>query len=788
MKKHASKTAHRISAVQLAALPWLLAVLPASASTLEEVIVTAQKRAENLQTTPMSISAIQGETLEALGITSFDDVARATPSITFSPYPNSSNILILFMRGQGVADPAQITIDGSVGLYQDGFYISRPQASTFDLADLQRVEVLRGPQGTLYGRNTTGGAVNLISHKPTGELGLKQKLTFGSRDEFRSLTALELPAWRGIATKLTVLGSSIDGYVDNPGSGEDFGGEEQLAGRLDLNWQASDAVTVDYFFERGSLDSTPNYYQNAAWNGRAIEVDGVTNIYHANAGEPQSKAYRPIDLEQSTSDFQTHGLTLSWDISDKLAIRSLTGYRKLEWRAYQDFAEAFGFISSTDPDFFLQPVPIVFVSDNAVDSDQVSQEITFVGDSDEQGISYVAGLYYFDESSDSDGYGEQTALGTFNTITRNVTADARSMAAYGQATWTPPILDEGLHITLGGRYTKDKREATRDLFTVEAGVLNESKSQEGASNSDQYSKFNPAFTLAYDWDMDTSVYFKVATGYKSGGSSESGPVDQFSNTVEPENVVSYEVGLKSYWWDRRLRANIALFESQFDDMQFAFAVDPFDASIVQSYNAGKATVRGLEADVVVQPLDRLSLSLQYAYLDPEIEKVTALAGTVFDPVANPAAEGFYEVGDNIADVFTLPYAPEHSLMLAADTTLLQRDGFMLTAHLDYRYQSSVFAGSPGGDAVPGRNNLKIPSYGLFNGRLTLSYDLPRGDSIELALWGQNLADKEYPLQVIGLGSVVPTQNQLGEVIYGYVQSARIWSEPARFGIDLIYEF
>lgn len=774
--------------VSLTALFFSAFIPIAAAGKLEEVIVTAQKRSENLQTTPMSISAIQSDTIEALSITSIDDVAKASPSITFSPYPNSSNILIMYIRGQGVSDPAQITIDGSVGIYQDGFYISRPQGSTFDLADLERVEILRGPQGTLYGRNTTGGAVNLITQKPSGEFGFKQKLTFGSRDEFRSLTALELPEWNGIATKFSLLSSTIDGYVDNPGDGEDFGGEEQLAGRFDLNWRVSDTMTLDYSFEKGSLDSTPNYYQNPAWNGFSILADGNVNIYHENAEEPQSTAYRGFDLQKSTSDYFSHGLTLTWDISEHLSIRSLTGYRDLDWRAFQDFAEAFGFISSTDPEFFLQPIPITFVSDNGVDSQQFSQEFTLIGDFEASGISYVAGLYYFDEEGDSAGYGEQTALGTFNTITRSVSANSESMAAYGQVTWTPSVFEDRLHLTVGGRYTKDKRKATRDLINTSNGVVDESKSQFGASNSDDYSKFNPSFIAAFDWTKDLNAYFRIATGYKAGGSSESGPVDQFSNTVEPENVVSYELGVKSYWFNQRVRTNLAIFESQFDDMQFAFAVDPFDSSIVQSYNAGEATIRGMEADLAFQALDNLSLSFQYAYLDTDLEKVEALEGTVFDPATNPAAEGFYEVGDNIANSFTIPYAPEHSLMLAADSTLFQGDGLTVSAHLDYRYQSSVYAGSTAGEDVPGRNNLQIPSYGLFNARIAFAYEFAQGHLLEAAVWGQNITDEEYPLQVIGLGSVVPTRNQLGQVIYGYVQQATIWSEPARFGVDLKYEF
>ena len=162
-------------------------------SGLQEVVVTAERRQENLQTTPIAITPLSAEFLDKAGVNTFAGVAEQSTSINFTPYPSSSNTLILYMRGQGVADANQITQDASVGLYEDGFYIARPQAETFDLADVERVEVLRGPQGTLYGRNTTGGAVNIISQKPTGDFDVKFSVDGGQRDYVRALGTMNLP-------------------------------------------------------------------------------------------------------------------------------------------------------------------------------------------------------------------------------------------------------------------------------------------------------------------------------------------------------------------------------------------------------------------------------------------------------------------------------------------------------------------------------------------------------------------------------------------------------------------
>jgi iron complex outermembrane recepter protein len=746
------------------------------ADTLEEVIVTAQKRAENLQTTPIAISALSAESLENRGVTDFTGIAKASTSINFTPYPSSSSMLILYMRGQGVSDPNQITADGSVGLYEDGFYISRPQLSTFDLADVERVEVLRGPQGTLYGRNTTGGAVNLISHKPTGELDFKADVSAGNRSYVRTLATIDLPKVAGgLSSKVTLLYRKIDGYVHNTG-GEDFGQERQKGGRLALRWDGTESFTADYFYEIGDLDSTPIYYEDPALNG---VVPG-----YSGSGQPNSSTWRPIPLQLSTGRYEAHGLTLSWNLGESTTLKSLTGYRGLHTQFSQNYADAF-----TDPATAAFTGPVGFTTFDIIQSHQVTEELQLVGQVGKR-INYVAGLFYFDEGANhlEDVDIPIPQIFVDQSKYRYVHAEAKSKAAYAQATWTPPVLADKLSLTVGARYTKDNRAASRD-FTQSLAGLGVIAQEIGASNNQSFSKFNPAFTANMAWTPDINTYARVATGYKAGGSSEGGAIGTFGQTFGPEEVTTYELGLKSYWLEHRLRLNLAGFHSNFTDMQLAFSTNPNDLSVVLSQNAGSARVDGLEVEALALPVKDLTLSVNYTYLDAKIQRVTALAGTVFDPAVNPASP--YHVGDNVAAVFALPYAPKNIFNVDADYTFLHTTAGTAGFVLDYRYQDRQFTTATVGPAVPNAARYySVPPYGLLDARLSWNFNLPGKNTARISLWGHNITDKHYPQHVIGQGPFITFPGTVPGTTVGpgYTYQSIAWAPPPTYGIDFSYGF
>ena len=697
----------------------MLAAAPAHADNgIQEVVVTAQKREETVQETPIAMSALAAETLAKMGITDFVGVAAASPSVYFVHYPSSANTLMLFMRGQGNGDPGQITGDGAVGVYEDGIYLSRPQGASFDLADVERVEILRGPQGTLYGRNTTGGAVNIITRKPTGEFGFKQDFTFGSRNEFRSLTTVNLPQWHDVATKFTLLKSSRDGYVKNAGSSHDYGEEKQQAGRFALRWAPAEAVTLDYALEMGDIDSTPAYYQNKS-------LPHVIPGYSLD----RDRTWRAIDLEPGTTHFEGHALTLGWDVDDNLSFKSMTGYRRLKSTFYQDYAEALTF---------------PFTTDDAIQNYQFSQEFQFVGSALDDSIQYALGLFYFRESG---WHAETTSVGS----DRYVTATSKSAAVYSQLTWTPPILDERLDLTVGGRYTKDDRSAGRSI--IANGVPTETDSR----NDQSFKRFNPAFTANLRLTGDISSYAKIATGYRAGGSSESG-VD-FSQTYGPEKVVSYELGFKSFWLEHRVRANIAVFKTDYRDIQLATSPDATQPAITQTVNAGRATINGIELDLMVMPIEDLTLSLDYAWLDANVDKVQAN-------------------GQNLTRYYDIPFAPQNSYNAAIDYTFFHFDQGELAAHIGYRWQDKAYLSGTSGPAVPHGDYYGRPAYGLLDGRLTLSLDLPRGDRASIALWSRNLLDRKYIAHAIGNG----------DQFSGYSSQAYALGEPRSVGVNVVYEY
>ena len=712
---------------------------------LEEVLVTAEKRESSLQETPISLLAFSSERLERFGIGDLGDLAGLAPNVTMSPFPNSRSSMVVFMRGVGNND-SQTTQDPAIGVYVDGVYIARSVGLTGDVADLERIEILRGPQGTLYGRNTTGGAINMITAKPSDEFGVSQKLSFGNRDFWQSLTKLETGKHQGVAAKVTYMESSHEGWVKNTGAGDNFGEEKKKAGRVALRWDASDSVTVDYAYDFSEIDGPQHFYQKTA-----ILADPVTAGLFGISG-PASESRQESGswwdkADPSSTEISGHTLSVTWD-SAIGQFKSITGYRELEERTRQDYGGGDQF----------------FEANVEVEQEQFSQEFQLVGDIGAN-FRYVAGLYYFEEESyesevDFNFNPFAVTPGYVQSENRQIDSDAEAYAIYGQATWTPEALNNKLDVTVGARYTVDERSARKNSVNFANGEQ---------SGSEDWSNFNPSITVDYNWTEDLSTYAKVVTAYKAGGFNTRSTEAGFQPPFDEEEMTSYELGVKSSWLDNRVSVNAAVFHSKYEDMQTQQITDNSTIFLTDVYNVGEAEIDGFEIDMMAVLLRGLTLQVSYGYTDADfveyIDQRTTVAGPGGIPMANP---GF---GEDIASRSKMPYAPEHNYSVGLEYQRGVGSGSntaLLTASLDYSWTDERY-GTAFNDDIQG---FFLDDYGIVNARMALS-EMSVGDSqLEVAFWGRNLNDEDYKVHSISLG----------------LYRAAVFGEPKSYGFDVKLSF
>ncbi len=738
------------------------------AQELEEILVTAQKRTESLQDTPIAMSALNAEAIEAMGIVNAVDFGLTSPNLQMPAYPFSNNNVALFIRGIGNADSIVLTKDHTVGVYYDGVYAARSTGLLADLSDLERVEILRGPQGTLYGRNTTAGAVNFINAKPTGELGFKQILGAGNYGSWRSVSHLNLDDMGGFKAKATATFSDRDGWVENEGPNAvpgypytDYYERETEGYRIALRYDGMERLLVDYSYDYSEQTHTPGYFQ---YGGPAVGADPagnpVTNSFNSRLEEtrtPTGGGEFAYYLPASETEVQGHNLTISFELNDAMTLKSITGYRELEDNASQNFSQSFGGAGTLQ-------------TNTLTDHDQFSQEFQLIGSGER--LNYVAGFYYFEESGDQAekqyldrslvdesgifaidltngmpcggaavGAPDCTDLGlTFPTFLGEyvVETDVESWALFGQTTWTPDILDDRLDLTLGLRYTEDDRDATR---TFDSWPFN--SFFPGASGSEEEVV---DYTLIADYDIsnDVSTYAKVSTGFRSGGSSRNAL--DFNQAFEKEDLISYELGVKSELMDRRLRLNSAVFYMQVDDIILDYLPDPVNnPQFVEAFNSGDADIWGLEIDSQFVVAQNLLLSFNYAYLDYDIN------------------DAIFPDGSDRTDSTELLWAPEHAWAIGADYNVPLSMG-ELRFHVDYSWQDEQFA-----LANTDNGEFKVDDFGMVNARLSLaSVELAGGDW-QFALWGKNLTDEDTANYLIG-------------------GTAFTYMPPLMWGAEVIFEF
>ncbi len=788
---------------------------------LDEIIVTAQKRAESQQETPISLATMNADALEKLGVDGLADLDGKVPGLSLEPFPTSNATLQLYIRGVGIID-SQVTQDPPIGIYYDGIYISRSVGAALDIADVERIEVLRGPQGTLYGRNTTGGAVNIVTKKPQFDgFSMRHKLTTGGRGQLIGKTSFNIPVTGNLAIKPALLYTQQDGFMDNTGPGGDFSDRDSHGQRLDLRWLISDRWMLDYGFDNSHI----GYYNMAYQAQLTPERDkGTADLIKRPAQERSRYGANRLNalatgapLEQSTVDIRGHGLSLEGQF-EHFTLKYLASLRDLDEGFYTDLGGGAG---STEYrlDTHAYDGPAADVANGgpvdlmipAIAQTQSSHELQIVGSGLNGTLDYVAGIYFFEESAVEDWpfhhqlsapldpdqiasldmgllSGSEPRLVGFARRHNEIRNTARAL--YGQLSWSPEWLPR-TRLTLGYRRSEDKRFAQKNFFAdnyIEmlgpggAGTAtllglpdspvagdevaaNDPFAGERFDNVQGRLRFdNDSWSVIgeYQWLEQVNLYAKYVEAYKSGGfnirdpqvSGESGPASDgvdygygFVEGFQPELVSTVELGLKSEWFDRRLRLNGDVFYTDYTDMQINFLVA---GTVIdtKSTNAGKAAMQGLEMDLTWLATSDILLSASGAYLDAEITRVINVEG------------------ENVADEFQFNSAPKYSGTLAADWTFLRRSWG--DAHLNLSW---ILRDERKGGARTGAP-LTLPAYDVLDIRLSLDGMHLSGGELKLALWARNLLDEEYEINAI---DNLP-----------HADRASLWGEPRQIGLDLIF--
>ncbi|MCB2089466.1 MAG: TonB-dependent receptor [Sphingomonadaceae bacterium] len=740
-------------------------------SGLGVIVVTAQKREENIQDVPIAISAVGEQYLESRGVTSLDALSTVAPNVKIERAPSSKTISQIAIRGSVTINPA-ITWEPAVGLYVDGVYISKAQGSLFDIADLERVEILRGPQGTLYGRNSLAGAVNLITRKPSGEAGGRAEITYGSYDYVRARASLDLPAVGPIAAKVSGQITKRDGLVKTipnpfpaaflagPNSVSDIDTIDSKAFMVQLRGDFGN-LTVDYTYDYNKITQRPPFAQllRVNQNGDLRDIFDPGSPSYAFGG-----AFFPIDLyanpeRQTTASIDGaiyersraygHALTLTLDLG-AAELKSITAYRNMNWADGLDLDGS--------------PLPVAFTQ-RISDYDAFSQELQLTGAAMDDRLKYVLGAFYFDEKAET--LGPQSFFGGGADYQSDYGSNTKAWALYAQVDFD---LTDALMLTLGGRYTHERKDIRRFLrinFDAANGITSPLVVADipyGGVPDAKYNNFSPAATLSYKITPDVNVYARFARGFKSGGfngeTNEFGaptaacPTGAFElcDPYRPEKVDSYEVGLKSVMMDGALVLNLAAFHDKHKDIQLSiFRATGAAASVIR--NAASARIQGLEVESVFRPVEGLTLNGSLAFLDAKYNR-------------------YIDGGVDVADNRAFPHTPKFSATLGFDWQVTQGSWGKLNLYGDLNHVSKYFT-FPYPLTVPTPSdqnayNTQSPGRTIINLRLAVSEIELGGATLELAGFVRNLTKERDPSNFIDFGP------GFGGLTLGYFPDPRTW--------------
>ena len=724
---------------------------------LEEIIVTARKVEENLQDTPISITAITGGALEDRQVFRTDTLDQLVPNLQFAnnaPLAGNNASSAIFVRGIGQTDPTS-TVDPGVGLYIDDVYIGNAVGGNMELRDIASVQVLRGPQGTLFGRNTIGGAVLLSTAEPGDEFGGKARAGFGDDNLIDGFVALDVPFSESFKTRWSVGVRQQDGYVTRP-DGTDLGDTNTVTAMTKWVWTPSDTVRAALALDYTKADENGSALVFAAIN----EAATFPRVSSQEAGcpgvvFPVSGPVPMIDDPRCANDFQGAGhyanngtvpltsqfenfgasLNLSFDLNDALTLKSITAYRELDWQGVRDADNT--------------PLTILHTYYD-VSGDQLSEELQLTYES-ERTVG-VLGLYYFAQTSDDIATIELNPPPPgIQRDSDNNKVDNTSWAAFTQ--WTFKFSDM-FAATIGGRYTEDKKDAYPNQFDYATPDIPQIPVQ---WYSDTFSSFTPSATLQLNWNENAMTYLSYSEGFKGGGwnshfNAVLTPEQQAAlHPFAPEEAKTIELGTKLDLANNSLRLNLAIFSSDYTDMQLTYR-GPAPAGVAPFVtNAGETSIDGAEVEITWVPTADLNIEASLGYLDATIDSLSNIPFAVLPP--------------GLAEGNRLPYAPE----------LQGHFGIGYTAHagnveivprVDVSYQGETFF-----DATNTREIAQDDAVTTLNVQVQV-----RTEKWRFIAGVNNATDESYP---IAGNSSLTTGSGYAEIAY---------SRPQEWFATVEYEF
>jgi iron complex outermembrane receptor protein len=687
---------------------------------LEEIVVTARKREESLMETPVSISAFSEAELDLMRVETASDIAANTPNLVFSAgsaNTGDSSVGVVFIRGIGQTD-YQPTNEPGVGIYLDDVYLSQASGTMFKLIDVESIQVLRGPQGTLFGRNTIGGAVLINSKKPSEEFYGDVEITVGERNRLDYGGKVNIPLTDTVFAKISAMQTTRDGYIDRDLAGGESGDDDTFAARVALRWVPSDALDINLSADYSKSEN--NGVAAALSSGEKIANAGFA-AHHNFVKVPTSTAgAQPFDERWVTDRYSTFGselrdsnteiwgvnLLLEWELSDNISLKSITNYRDLKSEGGLDDDNS--------------PERIRHILD-ATEQDQFSQEIQLSGKAWSDRLNWLVGYYYFEEDAININEVAFSPVGVMS----GAIVDNESEALFAQATLE---VTEKFNVTLGLRHTEEEKTGIVDdriqwltsRYDADIGDYiflppNAAKLVPNGSAKNDEEETDPYLNLAYHWNDSLMTYISYSEGFKGGGFVQRNvaPAPELPS-FGPEFATVYEIGFKMSALDNRLNLTGALYHTDYEDIQVAVETGPLRVNTLT--NVGDVEFRGGELEAVALLAEGWKFTAGVGYTNgkyTELSTDALLSGLTLN--------------------LELPFVSEWQTNASLTNTRAAFSGELVT-RVDWSYRSDFNTLT---ENVPENEQS---GYSLWNA--SVSY-MPASEKWKFTLAAKNLADEYY---------------------------------------------